>query len=278
MNMRVFKRKSTPIKFRQNNNSVEFSERYRKPSNQKNKNIHSMRLYRSIKCEQVLDNIACLIHSTNLYSFGQILNSFKIKAHEGDPEKVIRGYTERLNKGAFFQVLFKCNSGAPIIQTSICKIEIVLVFSKLLLQRDDYHINNNWFGGIKVKPLVPNKRMDIPFESYGNIIDYINSNLNCSKNDRNVNISKNECVFQNDVSLSYLREIWICNNHPRTIMQSVKMDDVFERYEDQAPYPPEDLYKEVYNRLVERDLHRMIKIKIINEVPETEKDECHEYR
>ena len=45
---------------------------------------------------------------------------------------MIAGYPERLNKGAFFQVLFKCNSGSPIFNTSICEIEIVLVFKTII--------------------------------------------------------------------------------------------------------------------------------------------------
>ena len=182
MNNRVFKRKTTPIKFRQNND-MEMSEHYkrtRRPTDQKNKNL-SIQLYRAKKCEQVLDNVACLIHSTHLHALGEILDDFKIKAHDGQPEREIWGHIERLDKGAFFQVLFKCNSGAPIINTSLCEMELVLVFSKLLLQRNDYHINNNWFGGMQFKPLIPNKRMDISYKSYGNILDYINDNITCQK-------------------------------------------------------------------------------------------------
>ena len=44
--------------------------------------------------------------------------------------------------------------------------------------------------------------MEFASKSYGNILDYINDNITCSKNDRHVNINRNECVFQNDVPLS----------------------------------------------------------------------------
>ena len=279
MNYHVFKRKGPSIKYRKsvNEEMSEYNKSLTDQNTRRNKHL-SKQLFRTIKCEQILDNVACLIHSTNLIAFKNILENFKITAHEGDPELVIFGNRERLNKGAFFQVLFKCNSGAPIINTSLCEMELVLVFSKLLLQRNDYHINNNWFGGMQFKPLIPNKRMDISYKSYGNILDFINDNITCSKNDRQVNIHKNECVFQNDVPLSYLREIWICNHHPRQITRSRKTGNTFNRTNLTTPFQPNVYATQVFSMLAKKGLHKIIKIKVLNEVPEIEKDECHVYQ
>ena len=279
MNYHVFKRKRPSIKNRKsvNEEMSEYNKSLTDQNTRRNKHL-SKQLFRTIKCEQILDNVACLIHSTNLIAFKNILENFKITAHEGDPELVIFGNRETLNKGAFFQVLFKCNSGAPIIETSICDLEIVLVFSKLLLQRDDYHISNNWIGGMQFKPLIPNKRMDVPIKSYGNMVDFINENLTCSKNDRNVNINKNECVFMNDVSLSYLREIWVCNHYPRIVTRSEKKGNTYNRVQIQAPITSDKYVNVVRTWLTRMNLHDKIKIKEINKVPETERDECHVYR
>jgi hypothetical protein len=142
--------------------------------------------------------ISYLIHGTSIDNFRKILEDGKLKPNRGDRLK----NGNIMNKGVFMQLVFDCNKEQTIFRKD-CR-SIYFVFSDSLLSRDDYHINNNHCGGLK------RFNTDKSCKSYtkDNILGFLSENEQkfCSRS-----LDRNEIIFQNEVNLDDLLEIWICN-------------------------------------------------------------------
>ena len=128
----------------------------------------------------------------------------------------------KMNIGVFLQLLFTCNANKMI---PTCGKSIILVFSKRLLQhRSDYHVTNEWVGGVKYEPLGPFSKKS--FTTGEQVHSFDKSTLSelfqldvCSGS-----FKKNEIVFENDVPLDDLMEIWICDQPSLNGLDN-KLDD-----------------------------------------------------
>jgi len=192
-----------------------------------------------------------------------ILQNEYINANIGDPEEEIFGYMETMNKGAFFSLILKCDEGTSLL--SLCANDIILVFSKTILNdpRYTYHISNNWAGGIQFEPLIPGKKSRNNIKTYGNVDEYIENNRDkiCMGNH-----FKNEIVFQENVPLSYLSEIWICfmsGMHKR--INTKREDGGYNRIFQTVDFDPYDIESKVQILLSNKGIY--VPVKLITEIP-----------
>jgi len=215
----------------------------------------------TINARGKFDEVSCLIHSTSFPNFMQMLTSGIIKANPGDPPRIIKGNTEILNKGAFFQLVLKCDDGVPL--DSLCMQDVILVFSKNVLESQPYHISNNWVGGMIFSPLIPLK-ISIVAKSYDNVNNYIADNMDKLCQGTHY---KNEVVFQENIPMDFLIEVWICNLPIITKQINTRQSNgSYTRKIDIV-----DFYPDRIKVMVERALskfNKIIPVKVLNHIPE----------
>lgn len=224
-------------------------------------------------------HISGLLHGTSLETFQKIVASGHIRSATGNTT-ILR--TRKLNQGAYFQVIFSCKSNKRVM-ISNCSRPIMLVFSKALLNTYDYHISTKNCGGMLWPPLltVPENanreaRCRIHTYSKSSINDFFTNELPniCSEEDA---FSTNEVVFDTDISLDYLEEVWICNfNGPFTQWVSVRSTpeefaksglEYYRRSTPDVPFDPRQSGVDIRRILDENGLHR-VTIRLIDNVPE----------
>jgi len=223
-----------------------------------NNNIYKKHI--SIKARGRFDEVSCLIHGTAFPKFIQILTAGHITASPGDPPQNIKGHIETLNKGAFFQLVLNCDEGVPL--DLLCIHDVILVFSKDILEYP-YHISNNWAGGMIFQPLIPGKISTL-VKSYDDVNDYIADNADKLCHGSH---SRNEVVFNNNISIDYLIEVWICNiPHMRQIINTKNPDGTYTRKPMDVDFNPLRI-----KTMVERALtlyNKPIPVKILNNISE----------
>lgn len=209
-----------------------------------------------------LDKVSCLTHQTSIAYLQSILKEGYIIARPGDPPMKILGVNgapdryEILNKGAFFSLVLKQNENMSIYNNPripSCTNEVTLIFSKKLLEDYPYHITNNWVGGMKFSPLtqVFYSGHSGNVHSYSNVNDYINANIG-------KDTLKNEVVFNENIPLDYLIEIWVCNIERMNLSVRTKNPDgTFSRNQEIIKFNPENVKKEVEKMLSESNYNRV---------------------
>ena len=225
-------------------------------------------MYGGMMCEDITKKyVSYLIHGTSLESFEKILEYQFIKANIGDKARDINGEAQQLNKGAFMQLIFDCNK-TKIIKVSNKLINLVMS-NELLSDYNDYHINNDWFGGMKFKPLgTVDKGKN---KSYNKEQFRLFLEENEDKICRDV-FSKNEIIFNNDIPLTYLKEIWICDVPKFRIQKSTKSNN--NKYEFQrtitdvelTPLQKQEIIKKIKD-LLESKGFANIPVKLIDNLP-----------
>jgi len=208
-----------------------------------------------------LDDVLCLTHGTSLEFFEMMLDENRIKARPGDSPIPVMGFQEVLNKGAFTSLVLKCNVGNSI--NPLCANDVILVLSKDLLTKQPYHISNNWIGGMQFAPLVPEKTR--PIRTYGDVLSYVqdNSEVLCKGSHL-----KNELVFDQDISLDDLVEVWICNlSTMEKRINTEQPDGSFRRVFTTVEFNPSDMQDRVYQLLKARGKPH-IPVKIIDIIPD----------
>ena len=179
------------------------------------------------KCITDIKDIAVLVHGTSFdYCFNMIKMN-QITAHPGDPVRTINDRQIILNKGVYFRILFNCHKLQSI--QKICGNEIIMVFSKKLInKRNDFHVTNNWVGGMVFAPAdithVNQRRPDIKSYNKSQLGAFVSENkdIQCGED----SVWNNEIVFTENVDLDFLKEIWICDfDYLKNIMESKKQPD-----------------------------------------------------
>lgn len=170
---------------------------------------------------------------------------------------------EVLNKGAFFSLLLKCNENISIYsdrRIPSCTNDVTLIFSKKLLEDYPYHITNNWVGGIQFSPLSSTSKANI--NSYNNVNDYINANKDCK------DTLRNEVVFNVNIPLDYLIEIWVCNIKMMNAgVRRQNPDGTFNRNQELTEFNPENVKTEVEGMLSKSN-YKHVHVKVIDTLPE----------
>jgi hypothetical protein len=216
---------------------------------------------RTIKAKGRFDEVSCLIHATSFPNFIQILTTGIIKANTGDPPRMIKGNIETLNKGAFFQLVLKCDDGVPL--DSLCMQDVILVFSKNLLEHQPYHITNNWAGGMVFSPLIPHKISPLA-KSYNDVNDYIADNIDKLCHGSH---SKNEVVFNEHVPIDFLIEVWICNLPIITKqINTLKPDGSYDRKIGPVDFNPDRIKIMTEKALFK--FNKIIPVKVLNHISE----------
>ena len=217
-----------------------------------------------------LSNVSCLTHGTSLDFFSKILDNNYLVPNPGDPVKNVLGYDETVNKGAFFSLILKCNESKTI--NPLCANDVILVFSKNILNKYPYHISNEWVGGIQLEPLIPGKKRGssgYAFKTYNKITDYYSDNEKyiCSYGSDINNIgTKNEVIFDDNISLEDLIEIWICDMQNMTQRINTKKEDgTYTRKTVNIVFDPQVIKQNVENLLTSKGLN--IPVKIIRNIP-----------
>jgi hypothetical protein len=208
------------------------------------------------------EEVSCLIHGTSLKYFDEILKSDKLQTSSGDTPIIIKGFTEILNKGIFMSLILKCDTGTDM--RHLCSTDVFLVFSKDILQ-NNFHITNEWVGGMQVAPLIPGKVHNPRIRTYDNIEMYIADNTDTiCKGSK----SKNEVVFYDNISLDNLVEIWICNVPEMQKRINTKLPNgSFSRKFVQISFSPYDLKSRVEQMLTAHNKNH-IPVKIIETIPD----------
>ena len=225
-------------------------------------------------CNYESSYITCLVHGTSLDFLPEILHDKKLNPGIGEYIK-LNGHDQILNKGVFTQAIFTCNQN-KIIQPIECGKELILVFSKVLLtMRDDYYINNNWFGGMKYFPMTVTKRDKFKTYSKQQFLQFLeeNNEQNCADA-----FAKNEIVFENQIDLHYLQEIWICSYSNRNILTNIKNSDgTYRRINQNKIIEPCELKKQINDLLLANGLEN-IPVKIISKIPIDNDKNCDQYQ
>lgn len=216
-----------------------------------------------------LSNVSCLIHGTSLKFFSEILDNNHIVPNPGDPVKHVLGYDETFNKGAFFSLILKCNESKTI--NPLCANDVILVFSKNILNKYPYHISNAWVGGIQFEPSIPGKKRgssEYAIKTYNNITDYYSDNEKyiCSYGNGGSIGTKNEVIFNDNISLEDLIEIWICDmQRMNQRINTKKEDGAYTRENVNIDFDPPVIKQYVENLLTSKGLN--IPVKIIQNIP-----------
>ena len=224
----------------------------------KRKNLYKKRVSKVARGR--FDDVSCLIHGTSFPKFIEIMTSGQLTASPGDHPRMINGHIEILNKGVFFQLVLKCDDGVPL--DLLCIHDVILVFSKHILEYP-YHISNNWVGGMIYEPLIPGKRSKVA-KSYDDVNHYIADNPDKLCHGSH---SKNEIVFNNNISLDYLMEIWICNVPRMTQLINTKNPDgTYTRKMGNVQFNPERIQTMVQEALIH--FNKPVPVKILNHISE----------
>lgn len=240
--------------------------KYQKTLVKKRKHRKYKTKYKFTKARGKVDAVSCLIHGTSLQMFAKILRSGHIQAQAGDPPRKIKEFIETLNKGAFFQLILKCDEGLPI--DTLCMNDVILVFSKNLLNEYPYHISTNWVGGMIFHPLIPGKLSSI-VKSYDNVDHYISDNIDTLCNRHHV---RNEVVFNDHIPINYLSEIWICNTHSMIQRINTKNPDgTYKRIDNTIAFDPEQVKIMADRILTKYNIH--VPVKILNNITEINDDD-----
>ena len=182
-----------------------------------------MKKYKLI-CNKFTEKISCLVHGTSIEILPYILATNLLLARKGDPPRMIRGLPIILNKGLYMQAIFNCNLDKPLIKRQTDKT-LYLVFSKVLLTiYDDYHISNNWFGGILFEPAGILKDSISKSYTKTQLEKYFEENIICTES-----FVKNEVVFQSNVDLTYLVGIWIFDYKQTDSDNQIKLKQEIEK-------------------------------------------------
>jgi len=102
------------------------------------------------------------------------------------------------------------------------KIDIIMIFgTKLLIDRGDVRMNNNFVGGMKVNQV---DRYGRRIQSYrrDQLYQFIDENeaVFCSASNEGDDITRNEFVFDDDIPIEpYLKEIWVCPTRAKLVRQ-----------------------------------------------------------
>jgi len=223
-------------------------------------------------CDKSLLSVSGLMHGTETMFFEEILKKGSLIAGKGEEVQLKTSSGERkpffINKGVFFQILLTCNQNKPI---PICSKSIILIFSKSLLSdRNDYHITNNWTGGMKLQPLsdLPPPQPTIKSFDKKHLTDFLDDPERCDHS-----FSLNEVVFERNVDLSYLQEIWICNQNSLTgLVNSVLPNGDIIRVHRQPDHRfyPIFIQKFVLNLLTKYNISVPVKLITLEEpIPDT---------
>ena len=240
---------------------------------------------RNIKKKQIggedLSNVSCLTHGTSLDSFSKILDNNFILPNPGDPVRHVLGYDETFNKGAFFSLILKCNESKTI--NPLCANDVILVFSKNILNKYPYHISNEWVGGVQLEPLIPGKKRILPsgssdyaVKTYNNITDYYSDNEKYICSYGNISVvsssgivnrgTKNEVIFNDNISLEDLIEVWICDMPKMSQRINTKKEDgTYTRAFVNIVFNPQVIKQNVESLLTLKGLN--IPVKIIRNIP-----------
>jgi hypothetical protein len=145
-----------------------------------------------------------LAHRTNLDHLVNIVRSGELLPYRITKTSGEGAFEKHDQSQIFFTIFPKTNSPAAINPDLIfSKTKAILVFSKKLFGRSDYHISEGWYYG---KFREPNQRGG----SY------------CPQNIDQVDLLKasgeNEVVFQNPVSLKHLKAIWIPSDKKKEVV------------------------------------------------------------
>lgn len=166
------------------------------------------------------DKVLALTHGTSMDYLHLILSSGVIKAAIGDPPRELRGYQEVLNRGAYTQMVFHCNRN-KVLKRGDCGKDVILVLStSMLALESDYHVTNNWVGGMVFSPAVPGKTFKDKSYTPTQLQQFLIENTvhNCTST-----FTKNEVVFSKDIDLrKYLMAIWICDHDEITTTHAIK--------------------------------------------------------
>jgi hypothetical protein len=250
--------------------------------NRKNKRTRKSRVLThrgggAVGCkEPVTQFITGLMHGTHMKSFQKIIESGMIKSQEGTFLKTQDGVAYFTNRGAFFQAIFQCHAGKNLKPFDSNR-EVILVFSTKILDIDDnFHISNNWFGGLPLAPAgkyKPGPGAKAIWHSYNitqlNEFFTENFDLLCHGVERAASpFVRNEVVIHRDVPLeNYLEEIWILDLKDRSIeTPSEKIPG--RGVEQMKSREPTKLLEEI-NTIISGTPYEHIPIRVISHVPRT---------
>lgn len=180
--------------------------------------------------EDPLSFISGLLHGTSLEYAIDILKTKFIVANPGTNKRVLNNIETTFNKGVFVQALFKCSKN-NVFNYNTTVFPVNFIFSnQLLYDREDWHLSNNWMGGMTWPPaskrsrIINGKQQQEYFsfkkEQIGQYIDMYYDSI-CS------NIApplfKNEIVFQDNIPLTYLKAIYIYDSPNLSISSHKKI-------------------------------------------------------
>ena len=238
-------------------------------------------MYGGIMCADITKKyVSYLIHGTSIESFIKILDSNYIKANKGNAEKSFGNTLQSLNKGAFMQLIFDCNKNQIITESE--KLINLVMSNDLLSDYEDYHINNNWFGGLKVSPLTSYDKGKYKSYDKASFRTFLEENEDhiCYKA-----FSKNEIIFKENIPLrKYLKQIWICDVPQFKIQKSTKSNNAnfeFRRtYEDvKLTYSQKNDIIETIKRLLSSYGITNIPVELIKNIPSPNDDNyCETYK
>lgn len=213
-----------------------------------------------------------LVHGTSLQYLDSIFTEGKIRAQVGDKPRIFQGNTVILNRGAFAQLVFTCNQG-KLFERKDCAKDIMLVFSVNLLNiRKDYHVSNQWIGGMQKAPANP--KAPGPMHIGRRVKSYTssqfrqflkeNTTYNCSKA-----FSKNEVVFEKHIPLKFLEAIWICHFRKITVQYSIiQPNGGYGRIMEDVERDPEIVKRNVTTLLRKHHIEN-VDVSIIKTLPST---------
>jgi hypothetical protein len=168
-----------------------------------------------IRCTPLIqENISSLIHGTSLSAVEKIVESGYLKSRPGNA-RMLKG--QRMNRGVYFQPMFKCNTGKQFTEAN-CSRPIILVFSNVLMDMyDDYHITTVNCAGTIFAPasnipgtMRPNHKCEIRSYNKSQLEQYFSDNTEelCASD---TGFTQNEIAFYDNIGLEHLQEVWICD-------------------------------------------------------------------
>lgn len=176
-----------------------------------------------------LQFISGLIHGTTYEAAVKILRSGYLEPHPGLKHIMLNDIDTYVNKGVFLQALFGCSNKHPL-QSLYGLFPVNFLFSnRLLTERNDWYLTNNWIGGIQFPPAEPRrirkingKEQDL-YHTYSKtmITQFIDKYYDTFCSAEASPLIKNEVVFDGAVPLTFLKAIYIYD-HPNLTFTSHK--------------------------------------------------------
>jgi len=226
-----------------------------KPTNQTSNNITTLSLADTIPkevfCENKLGLVTGLIHRILGYdTYGKLKKM--IKSNGLYSKCNVKNY--ECNSGVYMSLLNTCvwkqiktnNQSVKGFLGEMVRTDIILIFSKALIYKYDYYINEGWEYGVKTKnTFFKNKYRDYKLPLKNKVVDGVDfffmRGYDCNKAD-----VKHEIIFNNNIPFTYLQEIWITAN--KTYEKFKKDTTIPIKFRNMAKLIPKELECKHYNK------------------------------